>query len=65
MAGYRLLSLDQHGNILHRREIEAADDTLALKAASERADPHLGCEVWDQGRKIAKLPPKIVPGKDV
>jgi hypothetical protein len=60
MPDYRLYCLDKKGRILKRHDFEAASDTDALKIASEREDPHLGCEVWELGRKIATLPPKTI-----
>lgn len=60
MPDYRLYCLDKRGHILHRFDFEAADDTEALRIASEREHPQLACEVWELGRKIATLPPKMV-----
>jgi hypothetical protein len=60
MPEYRLYCLDKHGHILQRHDIAAADDIEALRIASDRTDPHLACEVWELGRKIATLPPKLI-----
>lgn len=60
MPEYRVYCLDKNGRILHRHEFEAADDTDAVKLASEREHPHLACEVWELARKIATLPAKAI-----
>lgn len=56
VAGYRLHCLDGGDHIVERHDFDAADDDAALDYARARY-PHFALELWELGRRVAKLPP--------
>jgi hypothetical protein len=51
---YRAYIIGEHGHFIGVHEIDAPDDNAALEKAKQYQDG-LDIEVWQQGRRIARL----------
>ena len=56
MAGYRLYTMDGAGRITSADWIDAPTDADAV-AAARAMKPSTKCELWNQDRLVATIPP--------
>jgi hypothetical protein len=56
MAVYHLHYVDPSGKFIHADRIHCSSDPDAVDAAYDRHLP-VRCELWRDGRLVAKLPP--------